>query len=99
MPPYRAFPVVVEMAEPVRGLHHWRACAAGRVGKAGAVTGRAESYFLRGWRRRAAGTRVRRGRFGYRRDELVSASVRGADEVLAVPVVPDRLPCRLNPAG
>jgi hypothetical protein len=33
------------------------------------------------------------------RDELVAASVGGADEPLAAPVVPDRLACRLYPAG
>src|SRR5262252_118613 len=99
MPPYWAFPVVVEVAEPVRGLHQWRACAAGRVGKAGAIARRAESDLLHGRGRRVAGDRAGLRRFLHRRDELISASVGGADEALAAPVVPDRLTCRLDPAG
>jgi hypothetical protein len=39
------------------------------------------------------------GRLSQRRDEPVSTSVGGADEPLAASVVPDRLTCRLDPAG
>ena len=52
MPPHRAFPVVVEVAEPVRGLNQRRTCAAGRVRKADAIARRTESDLLPGRARR-----------------------------------------------
>src|SRR4051794_3370682 len=99
MLPYRAFPVVGEVAEPVRGLHQRRPRTAGRIGEPDAVTSCAESDLLLRPGRRDTGDCLGLRRFVRRCDELIAASMGGADEALAASVVADRLTRRLDPAG
>ena len=94
--PDRTLPVVFEMVEPVGSLDHRRAAADFGVSDAHAVGSRAEMNFLpQAWRRwcnrrpPTASRRVRR--FHDRAHEADALARQGADELLLLAAVADRL--------
>ena len=81
------------------GLHQRRPRAAGRIGEPDAITSDAESDLLLRRGRRDTEDWIGLRRFVRRCDELIAASMGGADEALVASVVADRLTRRLDPAG
>jgi Carbon-nitrogen hydrolase len=101
VPPHRALPVVIEVAEPIRHLHQRGAIPHRGVRQSHTVRGSTEPDLL--LRRPSARHHVRSAGafFGFRdlTDELISATVHSPDQPLAAAVVADRPAGGLDPAG